>query len=334
MTISVAIVAYNEEKNLPRLLRDIETQDYPHEKIEVLLIDSMSVDGTRALMENFKQENPDFLRVLVLDNPGKQIPCGNNVALEHYLGDAIVRIDAHTSIPRDFVSKNVEVLESGEDISGGRVVSMLEKDTPIQRVLLAAENSPFCGGVAAFRRVEKRQYVDTMAFGMYRRKVFDTVGRYNEYLPRSEDNDMSYRVRKCGFKMCLDPKICSQRVNRSSMSKLLKQKYLNGYWIGKTMGINPHCFSLYHFVPFVFVLGILATSILSVFGIWQLAALMWSAYGLLAITMAVRAAQKSEAPSWVFVLLPALFLLLHVSYGVGSLVGLIEMPFWCRKVKG
>ena len=332
MIVSFVIVAYNEERSLPQLLHDLENQDYPHNKIEVLLIDSMSKDSTKSIMERFSETHNDFFRVVVLENPGKQIPCGCNVALKEYTGDAFVRVDAHASIPPEFVRKNVEVLESGEDISGGRVISIPEKQTEFQKMLLLAENSPICGGVAPFRRSEKREYVSTMAFGMYRKEIFEHVGFYNENLPRSEDNDMSYRVRKAGYKLCLDPSVYSSRYTRSTFVKLVKQKYLNGFWIGRTMGINPHCFSVYHFVPFVFVLGILLTSILAVCGHPTLAVLMWSAYVLLILACTVTELIKSDF-SIAELLLPFVFLLLHVSYGVGTLVGLIDMPFWVKKIQ-
>lgn len=122
-----------QQNTLPSLLKDLCAQDYPHEKIEVLLIDSMSKDGTRAVMESFAAEDHGFQKVVLLENPGKTLPCGCNVALKNYTGDAIVRLDAHSNIDPDFISKNVEILESGEDISGGQVESILANDTPFQR---------------------------------------------------------------------------------------------------------------------------------------------------------------------------------------------------------
>ena len=102
MIVSFAIVAFNEQAYLPSLLEDLKAQDYPHNKIEVLLIDSMSTDNTKNIMEQFKATTNDFLSVKVLPNPKKIIPCGHNVALDNYTGDALIRIDAHASMPSDF----------------------------------------------------------------------------------------------------------------------------------------------------------------------------------------------------------------------------------------
>ena len=331
MIISFAIVAFNEETYLPELLNDLKQQDYPHSKIEVLLIDSMSTDNTRRIMEDFSAEDNGFLAVKVLENPKKIIPCGHNVALENYTGEALVRIDAHASMPADFISKNVAVLNSGEMASGGRRPNIIDDSTPFKETLLSAEQSMFGSGFASYRNSNKKMYTSSLFCGMYKREIYDNVGKYNELLPRSEDNDMTYRIRKAGFKLCYSPDIVFYQHTRNSLPKMLKQKYLNGYWIGKTMGISPKCFSLFHFVPFAFVLAIIFTTVLALLGFPLLSYLMWIAYISLITVMTV--AEIIKKPVITNLLLPFVFFLLHISYGVGTLLGLIVMPFWVKKVK-
>lgn len=333
MKISFVVVAYNEGKTLPRLFADLCAQDYPHSKIEVLLIDSMSGDNTWALMEQFSENQNDFESIKLYKNKNKTLPYGCNIALENYTGDAIVRIDAHASIPCDFISKNVQVLKSGEMVSGGQRPNIIDEDSPWKKTLLAAEQSMFGSSIASYRHSTQRRYVSSIFHGMYRREVYDKAGPYDVRLARTEDNDMSYRIREAGFRICYDPNIISYQHTRSTLKTMLRQKYLNGYWIGKTMGISPKCFSLFHFVPFCFVLGILFTTVLAVFGYPFLAQLMWGAYGLLILVISLL--EICKAPRTLAKLaLPLLFFLLHVSYGVGTFVGLVEMPVWLRKVKG
>ena len=332
MIISFAVVAYNEEETLPGLLADLKNQDYPHEKIEVLLIDSMSKDNTLKIMEDFAREGNDFLRVLVLKNEKKNIPSGNNVALKHYTGDAIIRIDAHATMPKEFLRKNAEVLMSGEFASGGKRPNIINKSTPWKETLLSAEQSMFGSSIASYRRSDKKMYTSSLFCGMYRREVFEKVGLYNELLARTEDNDINYRIREAGFKLCYSPDIIYYQHTRSTLSKMLRQKYLNGYWIGLTMGVNPKCFSLFHFVPFLFVMGILFTSLLAFLGLPLLSLLMWGAYLLFTVLMTVLEFVKK--PVLTNLLLPVLFFLLHVSYGTGTIIGLLKMPFWIKKMKG
>lgn len=332
MIVSFVIVAYNEEKTLPNLLDDLVKQNYPHDKIEVLLVDSMSTDETKTIMEKFAKNQDGFKRVLVLDNPGKQIPCGCNVALKNYKGDAYVRLDAHASMPTNFIKKNVSVLESGEYASGGRRPNIIDDVSSWKILLLAAEQSMFGSSISPSRRSRKKKYSKSLFCGMYRREVFDTVGYYNELLPRSEDNDMSQRIRQAGYRLCYSPDIVYFQHTRSTLYGMLRQKYLNGFWIGRTMGVNPKCFSLYHFVPLVFVLGIILTTIMAICGEPLLCKTMWIAYLLVVLMFtAIELCKKPHAITKIF--LPVVFFALHVSYGIGTLVGLLDMPFWLKKIK-
>ena len=331
MKVSFVIVARNEEKNLPGVLCDLTKQDYPLKKIEVILIDSCSNDGTFAVMEKFAQNNTEFADVLVFKNEGKVLPSGINIALKHYTGDVFVRVDAHASVPSDFISKNVEIIKRGEDVCGGRRPNIMDESTNWKETLLSAEQSMFGSSFAPYRAGQKKMYTSSLFCGMYKREVFEKVGLYNEKLFRTEDNDMSYRIRKAGYKMCFCPDIVSYQHTRSSFAKMLKQKYLNGYWIGKTMGVSPKCFSLFHFVPFAFVLAIILTTVMAVLSFPLFSYLMWGAYLFLVLSMSIM--EIFNKPIATNLLLPFIFFLLHISYGIGTLLGLIVMPFWLRKVK-
>ncbi len=329
MLVSFAIVAYNEQNVLPRLLDDLSKQTYPHSSIEVLLIDSLSTDSTKTIMRNFAAEHDDFYDIKVLDNFKKIIPCGHNVAIDNYSGEALVRVDAHASIPPDFIEKNVSALRNGEDAVGGRRPNIIDESTPWKETLLSAEQSMFGSGFASYRNSKRKMYSSSLFCGMYRRNVYDKVGKYNELLPRSEDNDMTYRMRKAGFRLCYDPEIVFYQHTRNSLSKMLKQKFLNGYWIGLTLAVSPKCFSLFHFVPLLFVLAILFTGGLAVVSFPFLAILMWITYLLLIMSMSI--VEFIKKPSVSKLALPLIFFLLHLFYGVGTLVGIIVMPFWARK---
>ncbi|MCH5252494.1 MAG: glycosyltransferase family 2 protein [Lachnospiraceae bacterium] len=330
MKVSLCVVAYNEEERLPALLQDIAGQTYPKEKIEVLLIDGGSEDGTKQQMEQFAGEHrEEYNGIQVLDNPGKILSCGWNVALVHFTGDAILRVDAHSHIPADFVEKNVENLQTGEMVSGGARPVVCEKEDGWSKTLLLAEESLFGSSISSFRRQEERAYVTSLFHGAYRREVFEEVGGFREDLGRTEDNEMHYRIRQKGYRLCMSPDIRSYQYIRPTLKKMCRQKYGNGYWIGLTAGVCPGCLSLYYFVPWAFVGGIALTTIAALFGLYWPALLMWGAYLLLAVVMAV-CSVRGEKKSLFQLLLPVLFFLLHISYGVGTWIGLVKMPFWRR----
>lgn len=332
MVISIAIPAYNEEKSLPIVLDCIEKQTYPKELIEIILVDSLSTDKTRAVMDRFKDSASAYRDIKIFVNEKRNIPAGVNLALKAYTGDVFVRIDAHSYIPADFLEKNVRNIEEGEMISGGKRPNIIDGETPWKKTLLMAESSMFGSSIAGYRRSDEKRYVDSIFHGVYRREVYDTVGLYNERLGRTEDNEMSYRMRGAGFKLCYDPSIVSYQYARGSLPKMLKQKYLNGYWIGLTLGVCPGCLSFFHFVPFVFVLAIILTLALGLAWSWLPAIVLWSAYGIANIAMTVLAIAQNGF-KFIYLSLPLLFLLLHLSYGIGTLWGTISLPFklsWLR----
>lgn len=331
MLVSFVVIALNAEKSIENLFNCLTRQSYNHSNIEVVLVDSDSSDSTRELMNAFKAEARGFRNVKVLSNPKKTLPCGWNVALNAVEGDAVLRVDAHVTFPDEFISLNVEALEKGEDICGGKVISIPAKNDTWSKMINQAENSMFGGSFAAFRRADSARYVDTAAFAIYRREVFEKTGKYNELLTRTEDNDMHYRMRQLGYKFYYDPRIESYRETRATLSKLIKQKYLNGYWIGRTLKIQPKCFSLYHFVPFAFLVAIIVSALFAGVGIeWMMMAL-WIAYGLVDVFMSIASVITCSDRSVSFILLPFVFLALHLAYGVGTLFGLIDIRKLCKR---
>ncbi len=326
MTVSLCVVAYNEESFLPNLLHDLENQTYPHELTEIVLIDGKSSDRTRQLMQDFADTHTSFYSVQVLDNPERVQAAGWNVAIANAKSDVIVRIDAHTHIPAEFVEKNMALQEKGEYVTGGVRPCLIDNPTPWKETLLEVENSMFGSSISKGRKNTKACYVKSMFHAAYRKEVFEKAGGFNQKLKRTEDNEMHYRVREVGYKLYCDPDIVSYQYARSDFKKMVKQKYGNGYWIGLTLGVCPGCISLFHLIPFAFVFGILFTTVLAAFSFWHLAATMWAAYLLFCLAGTLCTIINGKANRWTL-LMPLLFLIMHISYGLGTLIGIVKMPF-------
>ena len=321
MRISFIVVAYNAAGSLGALLEDLLAQTIPHEQIEALLVDSASTDATRAIMLDFAKTAP--FEVKVLDNPKRWLASGINVALGAATGDAIIRLDAHARIPKDFLENNLRALTQGEDIVGGCVLGGAPSGA-WESVLRTVDTSRFCGGAAPFRNGGEARYVDTLAYALYRREVYDKVGLYDERLRRTEDNDMHYRMRRAGYRFYFSPDIVSCHAARATMRGQLRQKWGNGYWIGRTMRIQPRCFAPRHLIPALFVLALLFGLLLLPLSAWPLLLLL-SAYLVCDLFFAVRGALSQETGRLLALLtLPFLFPAVHVVYGVGTLAGLLS----------
>lgn len=325
--VSFIVVAYNAEDKLEYSLGSLIKQDYPHSLIEVILVDSVSNDGTKLVFKKFKKKyKNEFKQIVIFDNPKRILPCGWNIALKNATGDFILRVDAHSFFDENFISNNVKEICNNENIVGGKCISVIQKNNWKEKLLLIAEESIFGCGIADFRRKEKKEYVSTLAFAMYRKKVFDDVGLYNENLARTEDNEMHYRMKKSGYKFLLSPNIKSYRYVRSNLRQMIKQKYGNGKWIGVTMYYCPKCFSIYHFVPLLFVLGILFSLIMYIMNIPIFIFLLLVSYLLFNLLNVLLITIKNGF-HLSYLLLPIIFFMLHFAYGFGTIIGLIKGLF-------
>ena len=380
MKISLAVVAYNEEKYLPRLLSDVEKQTYPHEDIEIVLIDSASTDGTKRVMEELalkydltgsrskddlagKPVNHDlthersgvstfskqdsFYNIAIFENKKKRLACGCNIAIREFTTDALVRVDAHARIPADFIEGCVKGLDK-EYVTGGARPTVCKSNDPWSRMLWMAEESLFGSSISSARRVtdeedkkrrdegsdhkkDEHEYVNSIFHPCCRREVLEKIGGFREDLGRTEDNEFYYRLRENGYRIYRSPDIYSEQYIRPSLKKMLKQKAGNGYWIGRTLGIVPGCISPYHLVPFGFVSAIIASVTLAFKGKPQFLRALIAAYGPVAILMAVWSAytlrRSGGKPPAFSILLPVVFFMLHICYGVGTVAGIISIPF-------
>ena len=321
MKISFIVVAYNAANCLGDLLGDLLRQTLPPGQIEALLVDSASTDGTAQVMRRFAESAPFDVRLL--QNPDRWLASGINVALAAATGDAIVRLDAHARIPSEFLEKSLRVLERGEDIVGGQVAGA-EPAGAWEAVMRALDTSRFCGGAAPFRNGGEARYVDTLAYALYRREVYERVGLYDERLRRTEDNEMHYRMRRAGYRFCYTPEIVSYHTARATLRGQLRQKWGNGYWIGRTMRIQPRCFAPRHLIPALFVLALLVCLLALPATALPLCALL-AAYLLCDVVFAAQgAARQGKGRALCLLCLPFLFPAVHVVYGTGTLVGLLS----------
>ena len=174
MIVSLCMIAYNEAEAIEGLFGDIALQDYPHEKIEVVFVDSMSTDGTHARMEEFKNTDFGFLDVKIVQCAKRNQAFSWNAALMTATGDVIIRVDAHARIPRNFVSRNVYNLNEGEDVVGGGRPNISSDVSPWKLTLLAAEDSLFGSSVAAYRRPATEKESIRAGSGFFFRSAFSS----------------------------------------------------------------------------------------------------------------------------------------------------------------
>ena len=187
----------------------------------------------------------------------------------------------------------------------------------------------FGSGIANYRKETSKKYVSSVFQGMYRKEIFDKIGLLDEQVGRVEDNELHYRIRKNGYKIRYSNDILSYQYTRPTVKRMLKQKYSNGYWIGKVSHVYPKAFSIFHFVPFVFVLGIIFSLLMlpltKIFAI-----LLGVSYALFTVFVTIMTIINNKFNA-TLLLIPFLLFLVHFSYGWGTLVGLIKGFNWKKE---
>jgi glycosyltransferase involved in cell wall biosynthesis len=316
----------NEAGFIARSLTAALAQDYPHDRMEVLIADGMSTDETRDVVARVAQRYSG-IRVTVIDNPGKIVPTGINAALLHAQGQIIVRVDGHTIVEPDYVRECIAALErSGASNVGGRMDPVSEGRFGEATAL--ATSSPFGVGGARFHYSDREEWVDTVYMGAWPRDVFQRHGIFDEELVRNQDDELNYRLRSRGEKILLSPRIKSRYYNRSTRHALWRQYLQYGYWKVRVMQKHPPQMQPRQFVPPLFVsslLILLSAAPFFALGKW-LFLLVSGSYVMANLAASLLVARKS---SWrCLPLLPAVFLILHMAYGFGFLLGLVR--FWNR----
>lgn len=322
--VTAMIVVRNEEDYIKISLNSLLDQDFPDEKYEIIIIDGMSTDKT---MQNIKEIIDGYkgnVKITVLNNEQKLLASGWNIGIKNAIGKYVVRIDAHAKASRSFIQKNVEILEKlPEDVAcvGGRLnsVSLEKDDKTISKVL----SSPFGIGNSKFRYSDKAQYTDTVAFGLYKKEIFETVGYFDETLQRNQDNNMHNRIRKAGYKFYFNPEIESEYYVRNSLKKMIKQGYSNGKWNIIVYRQDKESLSIRHLVPLTFVLSIIGILILSLINIKFIYILVFEL--LLYFGLGLIFAIKKTKNIYEVLKMLCYFFLLHISYGIGSLLSIFKV---------
>lgn len=319
-TVSVVIPCRNEEDYIAKCIQSFLNQSYPMELLTIIIADGMSTDNTRGVIAELQKGNSN---IVLLENKGLTAPKGMNLGIKHTNSDIVIIFGAHAYADENFVLENVRALENEEVGCAGGVITTINEG--IKGAAIAeAMSCPFGVGNALFRYADKESYVDTVAFGAYRRTLLDEIGVFDEELVRNQDDELNFRVEKSGVKILLSPKIKSTYVGRGDFKKLWKQYYQYGFWKVRVIQKHKRPASVRHLIPLMFVLFLTVGGILSIFSnlIRVLYFGILSLYILLDIVFCVKISVRKGIKYIPYLIVT--FPLLHISYGLGFILGLFN----------
>jgi|ERR1700752_3229 len=329
-TVSVVIPCYNEERFIGKALEQLADQ-FETDRYEIIIVDGMSDDGTRGVIEDFRRHHP-ALKVRIVDNRARNIPSALNLGIAAAGGTIIARMDAHAVPSAGYIRRCVEVLRDGvAGVVGMPCIVKPGTDTLVASAIAAAVSHPFGIGDAKYRLGAggpPQEAVDTVAFSCFRKSLGQELGGFNESLLTNEDYDFNYRVRQSGRKVILDRSGHCEYFARSSLKGLWDQYRRYGGWKARMLRLHPGSIKLRHLVAPVFVVSLIVLLTLSLF--FWLARLALAAevalYLTVALIFAVQICYANKRGLGMFLLLPLVFFIIHSSWGMSFLIGLIREP--------
>lgn len=319
--ISVVIPCRNERQFIAKCLDSILASNYPQDRLEVLVVDGMSDDGTSVALSEYAAKY-DFIRVLA--NPRRITPVAFNIGIEHARGDLVMIMSAHATYDREAIRKCVEYSRRyGAENVGGIWNIESRENTIVGRAIVAVLSHRFGVGGALYRttRDSTPRWVDTAAYGCYRREVFQKIGNYNEQLVHSQDIELNLRLKNAGGRTLLAPDVVINYSARSDVRSFCKHNFRNGAW-----AILPFAYSTVmpvrwrHLVPLAFLTSLILSATLGTFSkmFFGMFLAIAFAYAFANLAASVHIAyQRRDAR--LLIVLPVIFSMLHFAYGLGSL---------------
>jgi glycosyltransferase involved in cell wall biosynthesis len=328
--VSVIVPCLNEVKNIRSCLDSIVVNDFPKDRFELLVVDGNSNDGTREIILEFVLCYP-WIRLL--NNVRRITPVAMNIGIQCAKGQIVMRMDAHTVYPPNYISGLVQCLIKSEaDNVGGISVVRPANNTPKAHAIAYALSHSWGVGNSHFRiGAAEPKWVDTVPFGCYWKETFDKIGLYNEALARNQDDELNHRLIKQGGRILLVPGIMSFYTARESLQKLWTMFYQYGYFKPLAARAVGAVMTTRQLIPSVFLISLFMAAFLATWSdtmavIFKMIVIAYTALNL-AVSLRACLERGLRCGLWLMIVFP----ILHLSYGIGYLNGLLNCFVFRRR---
>ncbi|HEX8075588.1 MAG TPA: glycosyltransferase family 2 protein [Thermoleophilaceae bacterium] len=317
---SVLVPVLNEERYIRDTVAAMQAQRFDGE-VEFLFMDGRSEDRTKAILEELSRADQ---RIRVFDNPGRSSTAGLNVGLRNARGDYIVRMDAHTFYPEDYIARGVERLRRGDVVWVAGPQVPYGTDAWSRRVALALGSRLGTGGSARWGTGadDGERDLDTGVFaGMWHRETVERHGGWDEDWPINQDSELAARILRDGGRIVSIPELAARYVPRNSLRGLARQYWRYGNYRARTASRHPDSLSVRQLFAPALALAVVG----SVAAPRPLRGLARAGVGAYAVAIAADSARVlPEAGARDAAALPAVFVVMHGAWGFGFLAGSVR----------
>lgn len=319
---SVIVPIRNEEAFVQNFLLNIEQQTLEKTKFEVILMDGLSTDQTKEEIEKVRDQLT--FELIILENPRKIIPAALNIGYRQARGHTVIRLDVHSNFKASYLEQLINTFKLHADCCnlGGRTIAT--GYNAMSNQIAFALNTPFGVGGAKFRYAEEVAEVDSVFPGIFHKEDLMAIGGWNENWIINEDAELNYRLKthtQKPIKVIPDEGIQIEYYPRSTLHAFAKQFFRYGVWRNKTTVSHPDSMRISHLIPPAFVLTLIGVLPL-VFVNLYLALIPF--FLLLAYVFVIKRVIGNKIPKGLsYTKLFIVFLVLHLSWGAGTLKGYV-----------
>lgn len=266
--IDIIIGVRNEEKHLERCLTSLQNQNVTD--IQIFVIDGQSEDRTRDIvLEKMKEDS----RIKLFDNPNIVISSARNIGIKSSKAEYLAYLDGHCYVNPDWLEKLLESFQYYEKkckLGGvGSTYASPDDDTSYGKVVAQVLRTPLGGLGTAYRKDEKVELVDTVAFALYKRSIVEKEAiLYDDSMTQCEDTDFNYNLVKNGYSLLRHPIALVYQYRRPNTPQFFKQMVKYGEGRGLFAKKHPDTLRIYHLFPSltIFYLLIVILSLLLFLG--------------------------------------------------------------------
>lgn len=317
--VSVVVPMRDELGHIDACLDGFASQTYGTDRLEVVVADGGSTDGSREHVEARAVDEP---WVRVVPNPAGSAAAGFNAGVRTAKGEVVCIFSAHGVPDPDYVAGSVRVLrETGAEGVGGRYLHV-GTDARSHAVGLAMV-SPV-GMASPHRFATERAEVDTISHPAYLAEALAEVGPFDEGLARNADYELNHRMRALGHRLVFDPSVASVYRPRPGLRALARQFWWYGRWKAVVVRRHPASLRARHLVAPAAVAALATAPLLLRDRRGRRAVLAGGvAYGgvVLVATLAARPVERGADPTT----LAAAFPVMHGAWGAGFLTSVFEI---------
>jgi succinoglycan biosynthesis protein ExoA len=256
--LSVVLPVRNEQAHIQGVLAQLEAQEYPRDRFEVIAAVGTSTDRTAEVIQEFAERSTMSIRRF--DNPSKLSSAGRNIGARHARGEYIIYVDGHCHIPSNTLLRDAASLfeQTGADCFCRPQPLTMNGNSLFQNAVAQARATSLGHGRdSTIFATDYEGPVDPSSSGaMYRRGVFERIGYYDESFDACEDVEFNYRVFKAGLVSHISPRLTILYQPRNTVRRLWQQMLRYGRGRFRLIEKHPDAFSLSQVVPAAFVLWI------------------------------------------------------------------------------